>query len=647
MRFKFEKEILGDLEKSIKYEWLEYNRKGAYSSSTIIGMNTRREHGLLNIPHQKDEQTAVILSKLEESIFVDNHLYEISTNQYSKNIFPEGYHFLEKFSLDPFPSFYFSIEDRLIQKSLFLHDERNVLVVRYTLKNQGRPVKLVIKPFLAGRNNQELAAEIQGLNTDSYLGQNFVRWAPRPDIPELNVHYNRGEFIPATLWYHNFIYRNDDNSDSKRSEDLLNPGFFQAELQPYQNLDLFITTEDVSDLSLEYEQMFREQASLRISSRANEPLSVLQNGFSIAADSSKNTIPISFLKPDRSLRNLLFCMPALLTVKENGEQFISLFQKILDGLEQGLLPKEFPYSQNGKVYQQADTPLWLINNAYSYFLHTHDDSVFSDDMIQKFKSVIEAFTKGTSANIYTDKTGLVFSGDKTTDSGWFPLKDKTGGVLRYGYLLEVNALWYNALKIMEEIFLLRKKKRQATKYERMAEKVQRSFKSLFYDEKTMQVYDFVGTQHHGSEFRLNQIIPLTLPFSVLEPQLAKRVLMKIDEELVTPYGLRVLSKKQNRFAAVDLDKLSRKNIAFYEQAIWPWTISLYVQAAKNYKQGSAHLSQDLKKYFQPVFELQEEGLLGFFPEAVYLNDVLHQFGIQDSVLTMANITHAFTLLQEA
>jgi len=646
MRLKFEKDILENLEKSIKYEWLEYNRKGAYSSSTIIGMNTRREHGLLSIPHQNDEQTAVILSKLEESVFVDNHLYEISTNHYSENIFPEGYHFLEKFSLAPFPSFYFSIEDRLIQKTLFLHHERNILVVRYTLKNQGHPVKLVIKPFLAGRSNQELAAERQGLNTDSYLGQNFVRWAPRPDIPELNVHYNRGEFIPATLWYHNFFYRNDDNSDFKRTEDLLNPGFFQAELQPYQNLDLFITTEDISDLSLEYEQMYREQASLRISSEENALLPVLQNGFSIAADSSKKTIPMSFLKSDRSLRNVLFCMPALLTVKNSGEQFLSLFTEIMDGLEQGLLPIEFPYSQKENVYQQADTPLWLINHAYSYFLHTDDDSIFSDEMIQKFKSIIEAFTKGTYANIYTDKSGLVFSGDKTTNSGWFPLKDKTGGVLRYGYLLEVNALWYNALKIMEEIFLLRKKKRQATKYRRMAEKVQLSFKSLFYDEKTMQVYDFVGTQHHGSEFRLNQIIPLTLPFSVLGQQIAKRVLMKIDEELVTPYGLRVLSKRQSRFVTVKPDKLSRNSSAFYEQAIWPWTISLYVQASQKYKQGSAHLSQDLKKYFQPVFELQEEGILGFFPEAVFLNDTLHPFGIQDSVLSLANIAHAFTLLQE-
>ncbi len=646
MRLNFDKEILEDLDKSIKYEWLEYNRKGAYSASTIIGMNTRREHGLLNIPHQNEDQIAVILSKLEESVFVDNRLYEISTNQYSTNIFPEGYRFLEKFSLDPFPSFYFSIEDRRIQKTLFLHEARNLLVIRYTLKNQGRPVKLVIKPFLAGRNNHELAAEIQGLNTDSYLGQNFVRWAPRPDIPELNVHYNRGEFIPATLWYHNFFYRNDDKSDSNRTEDLLNPGFFQAELQPYQNLDLFITTEDISDLSLEYEQIYREQTSLRVSSTANAPLDVLQNGFTIASASSKKTIPMSFIKTDKSVRNLLFCMPALLTVKNDNEQFLSLFKNLINGLEQGLLPVEFPYSQNGKVYRQADTPLWLINHAYFYFLQTQDVSIFSDEMIQKFKGIIEAFTKGTSANIYTDKTGLVFSGDKATNSGWFPLKDKTGGVVRYGYLLEVNALWYNALKIMEEIFMLLKKKRQATKYGRMAEKVQLAFKKILYDEKTMQVYDYVGTQHHASEFRLNQIIPLTLPFSVLESTLAKRVLMKIDEELVTPYGLRVLSKKQNRFTTVEPGTLSRKNAAFYKQAIWPWTISLYVQAAINYKHDSAHLNQDLIKYFQPVFELQDEGLLGFFPEAVLLNDFLHQFGIQDSVLTMANIAHAFTMLQE-
>ena len=168
-----------------------------------------------------------------------------------------------------------------------------------------------------------------------------------------------------------------------------------------------------------------------------------------------------------------------------------------------------------------------------------------------------------------DKTGLVFSGDKSTDSGWFPLRDEAGNVLRYGYLLEVNALWYNALKIMAEIFLLKKKKRQAAKYKRMAEKAQAGFKKIFYDEQTMQVYDFVGTQQRSREFRLNQIIPLVLPFSILEPPLSKKILLKIDEELVTPYGLRIHSQKQSRFRVVDLNTLSRNSPVFYDQAIWP------------------------------------------------------------------------------
>ncbi len=645
MSFKFEKEIIENFDKSIKYEWLEYNRQGAYSSSTIIGMNTRREHGLLNIPYKDNTRTAVILSKLEESVFINNHLYEISTNQYSTNIFPEGYHYLDKFSFEPFPTFYFNIEERLLKKTLFLLRERNVLVIRYTLKNQGRPVKLVIKPFLAGRDSETLATEIQGLNTDTYLGQNFVRWAPRPDIPELNVHYNRGEFIPATLWYHNFLYQKDDYSDAKPVEDLLNPGFFQAELQPYQSLDLFITTEDIADISMEYEQIYREQAAMRISFDNKDTLSILQSGFSVTSDSGKKNIPLSFFKKEQSLRDLLFCMPALLSVKNNAQQFRALFNEILARMEHGLLPNRFPINAKDAVYEKADIPLWLINFAYTYYLHTGSISIFSDETVQKFKDIIDNFSKGTSANIYVDKSGLVFSGDKTIDTGWFPLKDKAGNVLRYGYLLEVNALWYNALKIMAEIFQLKKKKRQASKYERMAEKAQAGFQKTFYDEQTMQLYDFIGIQRRNRDFRLNQIIPLVLPFSVLEPSIAKRVLRKIDEELVTPYGLRILSHKQNRFLTVDPNSLSRKSPVFYEQAIWPWTIALYVQAAKNYKQGSTHLNQDLKKYFQPVFELLEEGVLGFFPEAVYLNDILHPFGIQDSVMTLANIAHSFTLLQ--
>jgi len=339
MNFSFEKEVLEQLEKGTEYEWLESNQLGAYASSTIIGLNTRRRHGLLSIPYGKSSNKAVVLSKLEESVFIDNQLFEISVNRYSDSIFPQGYQFIEKFEMNPFPITHFKIVDRLLQKTIFLIHNENTLVVRYELKNQGRPVKLVIKPFLAGRDSQKLTTESQGLNTDSYLGQNFVRWAPKVDMPILNVHFNRGEFIPATLWYHNFYYSKDNQPG--KYEDLLNPGFFQVELKPYQTFDLYISTDEINDIHPNYEQLYREQVKLCHRTNAISNYDFIYSALENQSE-NETPVPLSQLSANQNIRKYILSLPGLFSVQKDDKQIGNSINSILKILEKGLLPIEFP-----------------------------------------------------------------------------------------------------------------------------------------------------------------------------------------------------------------------------------------------------------------------------------------------------------------
>jgi predicted glycogen debranching enzyme len=647
------KEVLQNIKEALKYEWLERNRKGAYASSTVIGMNIRREHGLLVVPDETFTKKVIILSKLEESVFIGNRLHEISTNQYTENIFPLGYQYLDKFEINPFPCFNFLIEDRLLQKTVFLLENYNIVVVRYELKNQGEPVKLVIKPFISVRYSDELLNEPKGINTDSYLGQYFVRWAPRVNMPELYAYYNNGEYVSTTLWYHNFCYSKDQNRFTDNSEDLFNPGFFEVTLNPYDNFDIFLSTEEITDIELDYEALYREESERRKKKNYHFNLDKtelynfqyqLQNVITKVNDD--HIVSISTIEYSNSLRDVIFSLPGLLLVEKDCDLFKKIYSNILSKLDSGLLPVKFPDTDEKPYYGAVDLSLWLINLGYIYLQESNDLAFFEKKVCDIYRSIYDSYTKGTSFNIFTDKDGLIFSGDKATNLSWIPLKNKKGDVLRFGKLLEINALWYNGLRILEYLSLKLNKKRLSGKFAKNAEKVKISFNDLFVNEEKSSFYDFVVYDEKNTDFRINQLIPLMLPFNCVEDEFAKKVLNRIDRELLTPYGLRSLSSNDRAYKNSRKTNLRRRNVDYYNGSIWPWTMSFYVNSCFNFKTGRKAVSKKLVKYFKPLIDLSNEGLLGFVPEAVYSSKLIQQYGIEDYTPSLADIVWSYYCLSE-
>jgi len=631
------------------YEWLDSNRLGAYASSTIIGMNTRREHGLLVVPHGNTGKKAVILSKFEESVFVDNHLYDISTNQYRDITFPEGYKYQKKFELNPFPRFIYQVEDRILQKTLFILENRNILILRYELKNQGRPVKIILKPFLSHRYNNVLADDLQGFNTDTYLGQHFVRWAPKANMPELNVYFNRGEFISATLWYHNFYYPKDISRYGFGTEDLFNPGFFQATLRPYETFDLFLSPTEVDDMSLDYEMLYNRESLTRgfcLDSDFKKPsIEYYRSKVKrlILDQTDKTIVPSSNFVTSTQMRDLLISVPGLFFTEGRLELFKKLYKKLLNEVREGLLPVNYP-EYHEKYYGAADLSLVLINLGYRYWELTKDSDFIESDALAVFQSILDQYEKGASFNIYCDKDGLIFCGDHRTSLSAVPLKTAEGDVLRYGKLIEINALWYNSVRIVEFFTNKFDKKKVSEKYKKLAEKAAASFNEIFLNESKFSFYDFVLNEKKNEDFRFVQIVPLILPFTPVSDSFAKHVLMRIDEELLTPYGLRSQSKYDPAYKQSDEVLINRKTADFYCGSIWPWTTSFYIQACLRYRKNKENLEDELHTYFAPIEELTKEGLLGYIPEAIHMNHHIIQFGIEDFMPSLANILSADFML---
>ena len=651
VNMKFHKDVLKNISEFQRYEWMETNALGSYASSSISGMNLRRNQGLLIVPHNSGKGKVVTLSKFEETVFVENRLFEISTNQYLDTIYPHGYQYQEKFELNPFPSFVYRIEDRRVRKTLFLLEQENVLAVRYELLNQGRPVTLVIKPFIAVRFNDELNREIQGLNTDTYQGNSFVRWAPRPEMPELYIYFKKGEFITATLWYHGFIYPKDYDRFGISKEDLFNPGFFQVELKPYEKFDLFVSTKDMNlDLKnfeeLYYQENQRRKKKLfnfKNSSSAIERISLNFERAFLFRD-NKVRIHIDFMSSKKNLRFFLFCLPIYIQKTNSLTLFKNTIEDILKYMDSGLLPVNYPLDNEKPVYNQADLGLWLIYLLYLYFKQ-YDDLEFLETIYEKLRVMVEAFIKGTTFNIYADRDGLVFVGDRTINVSWIPVKKQNGEVLRYGKLLEVNALWYNALKIMEHFGILLKKKRYVNKYQKLASKVKQNFVKVFGTKDKIGLYDFVHQDVQNNDFRINQIIPLALPFSALDDDYAAALLKRIEEELLTPYGLRSQSIYDSGYRKGDL-KDGDEGGDFYAGAVWPWSVSLFVQAKLKYSQKPQEVQGLWRNYFRPLLELTEEGVLGYIPEGLHFNERLNPLGSEDFVPALASVMWSEFLLNE-
>lgn len=648
MTYRLDKDVISSLEKGVEYEWLETNKLGAYASSTVLGLNTRREHGLLVIPDWADDQNKIVLlSKLEESVFIDNRLHEISTNQYQDTVFPEGFNYLSSFEIDPFPTFEFCIEDRLLRKTILLLEDRNLLLVRYELCNMGYPVKLVIKPFIAQRNFNELSHETQGVNTDSYQGDHFVRWAPRPGTPDLYIYYNDAEFYAANLWYHNFLYVRDNGTDDNFTEDLFNPGFFQTELKPYQTLDLFVTTSEIDGSDLDFERLFRREAKRRgyPEQSTRDHLWQIKKEWVRAVDAGNESsrLPTSFLKKTGHMRDTLFSMQTCLLSKKHIDLFKTNYLSIAGLLQGGLLPIHYPAHKDKNHYSAADLSLYFINLGFYYFKISRDLKFFESDILDLYRSIIDNYLKGTSFNIYCDKDGLIFCGDKYTSVSWIPLTNGDDHVLRYGKLLEVNALWYNALKIVEFFHSKLHRTRQAKKYAKLAENVAQQFNNSFPIEHKFAFYDFIRQDKKCLDFRINQIIPLALPFCMVPKSFGKKVLFRIDEELKTPYGLRSQSPNDESYRKYENRNLSRKIPEFYTGAIWPWTISFYIQARINYKTGE-HSTSRLRDYLSSVLQLMDRGILGYVPEVIQDDEHVRQAGIMDYLSCNANIIWADHIL---
>jgi predicted glycogen debranching enzyme len=603
MKVDFDINICGNFNIAANKEWLETNSLGGYASSTIYGLNNRRHHGLYVIPVGNKTEKTIILSKFEESIFIGNQVYELSTNQFTGGIYPDGFQYMVHFSIDPFPKFQFDIGGNKIEKTIFMLHDSHTLVIRYVYKNQGPPLNFVLKPMLAGREISDLAHEVTNINTDSYLETGVVKLAPKETVPELKIYYQKGEYIPAPLWYHNYLYDKDfrrkQNGNEEMAEDLFNPGFFSFTLEPYDTFEMYISIDDQKNLN--YESIFREEKEFRRRyDRKFEKLPQVAKDISkrieILSKKSSAHIPLhvsNYPKDDQNTREMLFSLMGLVLLEKDITQIKNTLNIYTEILKQGLLPDEITSKQKSTNNHPADINLIFINIVYYLYHRGIDLAYIEESILESCKNVIELYSKGTNQHIYMDEDGLIFSGSKTINTSWFPHDGDHNGDVRHGKICEINALWYNSLKIMEFFSRESKKSKLAKKYADMAEKTKTAFHKEFWSKKILRYFDCLKGDLKEKTFSISQIFLISLPYSMLDVEKGILVLKQIEDQLLTPLGLRSLSPNEKYYKGrLTSSKINHKS-DYFVGSIWPWTIGMYIDAVLNFRGNNQQVIDSL------------------------------------------------------
>jgi predicted glycogen debranching enzyme len=593
MKIDFDINICGNFNIAANKEWLETNNLGGYASSTIYGLNNRRHHGLFVIPVGNKSEKTIILAKFEESIFIGKQVYELSTNQFTGGIYPDGFQYMVHFSIDPFPKFQFDIGGNKLEKTQFMLHDRHMLVIRYDYKNQGPPLNFVLKPMLAGREINDLSHEVTNINTDSYLESGVVKLAPKESVPELKIYYQKGEYIPAPLWYHNYLYdrdfrRKQQNMD-EMSEDLFNPGFFSFTLEPYDTFEMYISIDDQKNL--EYESIFKAEKEFRRNyDKDFDDLPQVAKDISkrveILSKKSTQSIPLhvsNYPRDDQNTREMLLSLPGLALLEKDKDQIKSTIKIYADLLMEGLLPDDLSSGIKQSKNQPADINLIFIS--IIYYLHQHgiDLKFIEENILESCRNVIDLYAKGSVQHIYQDEDGLIFSGSDTINTSWFPVGKDNNGDVRHGKICEINALWYNGLKIMEYFSRETKKNKQAARYADMAEKTKKSFQSEFWSKKHLRYYDCIRGDLREEIFSISQLFLICLPFSMLDLEQGILVLKQIEEQLLTPLGLRSLSPNEKYYKGRLESMKNNQESDYFIGSIWPWTIGMYIDAVLKFR----------------------------------------------------------------
>lgn len=570
---KFDKSHLINLEYSLPLELLRSNRAGAWASQTIVGCNTRKYHGLLVCPQPAiDDDNHVMLSNLDESIIQNDAEFNLGIHRYKGGYYtPRGHKYIREFEIDPIPKLTYRIGGVFFTREMVFSTQENRILLKYTLVDAHSHTVIRIKPFLAFRNAHFLTHANSQADTSFQEVPNGISMQLYNGYTPLVIQLSKdAKYVHAPDWYYNIEYQKEMDRGYDFNEDLLVSGYFEFSLTKGESIVFSAGTAPIDPSQLK--RKFREEAERRIPRDSFE--NCLKNSAQqfFQADGSGDTYVIAgFPFFGSQSRETLMALPGLTLDCLDKKLCKSVIDTVIKNLNGPLLP--FRFKSRQPSYNAVDAPLWLFWTLQQLRLRIDSKSGMWKNYGEKLRQILEGLREGTLYGIVVQPDGLLRAGQAGQSLTWMDtIVDGRLVTPRIGCPIEVNSLWYNAVRFALELAEEDGDRDFGAVWNPIADQIATSMISGFWSSHRGYLADVIDGETKDWTMRPNQIIATSLPYSPFSEEQRKSVLSAVKRELLTPRGIRTLSPQHPDYKGIYQGTQRDRDLAYHQGTAFPWLL---------------------------------------------------------------------------
>ena len=597
---KITKESLS-LEEGIKKEWIITNGLGGYASSTVIGINTRKYHGLLVAPVTPPARRYLILSKLDESIKIDDNVYPFYSN-IGKDYISKGYMYQESFEKEILPKFTYKIEDTVIEKTICMEYGKNTVGVYYKIKNGDKDAVLTLAPVINFRDFHSMNTS-HTFNLKERINDKKIRIVVDDYIQiPIYMHISEGDYIEhKDDTFFNMFYIEEEKRGFYPEENHIVPGRYEIKIEANEEKEIsFVCSfeENIEEIDvknlieneekrvtqmIEKTGLLKNQKDTKKEKLVKELIIATDNLIVYRPSFALHTIIAGYHWFLDWGRDTLIAFEGLLLKQKRFDIAREVLKTMIRDIKYGLVPNGYSGFDNRPLYNSVDASLLLFEQVQKYIEYTKDEDFVRENIYPKLIDIIDNYIQGIDVdnnNIYLDSDYLLVSGTEMTQNTWMDAKIGDYAVTpRNGKAVEINSMWYNSLMIMANLTNKMGKKTDVRKYKKLAENCKIAFNNRFYNARRKSLYDVLG----DNKIRPNQLFAFSLTYPIIEPnsEIANNVINTVEKKLLNPYGLKTLAKGEENYVEVYEGDGKRRDLSYHQGITWTWLLGIYYNTLLN------------------------------------------------------------------
>lgn len=608
-------ELSDYVKKSLRRDWIITNGIGGYCAQSELGCNTRKYHGLLVAALEPPAKRTVILSKLDESIEINDKKYDLFSN-ISNGYISEGYKYYTDFKKEYVPIYSYKVEKVDVKKFICMQYGKNTVAVLYRIQNHGDEAKLTLAPVLNFRDFHSINNNHHYDAKQSRTGNKVEVILDNNEKYPIFMYCSEGKYLKhINDEFYNMYYPREAERGFCAEENLYVPGVYSINIAPNEEKVItFVCSldediENIDGIDLVNKEVMRlsgliYDSELLQNRNINDSCVDMIKSLVVASDNfvverketGLHTIIAGYPWFLDWGRDTLISFEGLLLRTKRFNLAKEVLLTSIKDLKFGLVPNGYNEYNDKPLYNSADSSLLLIEQVYKYAKYTLDGEFVEKKMYPALKEIMNSYEKGIDLdgdNIYLDNDGLLSAGSENTQITWMDVKfDGKAVTPRNGKTVELNALWYNALKIMARLSEKMGDKINCKRYIMMSEITKRSFIDKFYNEEKHCLYDVLG----DDKIRPNQLFALSLSHPIIDDKkMAKKILDTVKNKLLNDYGLKTLAQGEEEYTEVYEGSPERRDKSYHQGITWVWLLGAYYDALRNYEKIAKSERKEVKE----------------------------------------------------